>query len=363
MTYRMLQIGVGGYGKHWLEQATPPNAAEGLVQVVGIADTNLEALRSAQAFLGLSDAACFTSASALIANVEADFVLISTPAWHHEEHINLAIDAGLDILCEKPVADTMEATIRLHDRVRRSGTKLAMTMTHRFDQPNTTFRNALRSGIDGPLDYLVFRQTGELRKYGSWGAFRHELPDAMLGEAAIHHFDFLRDLAGADCETVFARSWTPPWGEFKGDANVMAILTFQNGIRLSYEGTSCNAVSINEYFKGYIRADCETGVLILSHGRVERHRYDPTRKSGVRHEGEGETIPPADQAKFGNVWLLDRFVRWLDGGAEMETSIESHLKSQAMVYAAIRSVHTGREINVPAFLREQSELVLSPQSA
>lgn len=352
MTYRMLQIGVGGYGKHWSERSLPPNIAGGLVELVGIADTDPVALRAAQSFHGLPDSACFTSAAELVQAIKADFVLICTPAWHHEEHIGLAVAAGLDVLCEKPVADTMEATIRLENLVRKAGTKLAMTMTHRFDQPNTTFRNALRSGIDGPLDYLVFRQTGELRKYGAWGAFRHELPDVMLGEAGIHHFDMLRDLAGADCATIFARSWTPSWGEFKGDANVLAIATFQNGVKLSYEGTSCNAAAINPYFKGYVRAECENGVLILSHGAVERHWHDPTRQRGSRKEGEGDPIAPAEQTKFGDVWLLDRFLRWLDGGPEMETSMHSHVKSQAMVYAAIRSVHTGQEIDVGAFLQE-----------
>lgn len=352
MTYRMLQIGVGGYGRLWSEKALPPNVADGLVELVGIADSNPEALRAAQAFHGLPDSACFTSAAELVRTIKADFVLISTPAWHHEEHIGLAVAARLDILCEKPVADTMEATIRIENLVRKAGTKLAMTMTHRFDQPNTTFRNALLSGVDGQLDYLVFRQTGELRKYGAWGAFRHELPDVMLGEAGIHHFDMLRDLAGADCATIFARSWTPSWGEFKGDANVLAIATFENGVKLSYEGTSCNAAAINPYFKGYLRAECESGVLILSHGAVERHRHDPTRQRGSRREGEGDPIAPVEQAKFGDTWLLERFIRWLAGGPEMETSIESHVKSQAMVYAAIRSVHQGKEIAVPAFLDE-----------
>ncbi|GLQ53141.1 Gfo/Idh/MocA family protein [Devosia nitrariae] len=352
MSYRMLQIGVGGYGKLWSEQFVPPNIADGLIEVVGIADTDTTALKAAQAFHNLSDEVCFISAAELVAKVRADFVLISTPAWHHEEHIRLSIAAGLRVLCEKPVADTMEATIRVHELVKKAGTKLAMTMTHRFDQPNTTFRNTLRSGLDGPLDYLVFRQTGELRKYGAWAAFRHELPDVMLGEAGIHHFDMIRDLAGADCATIFARSWTPPWGEFKGDANVLAIATFQNGVKLSYEGTSCNAVAINPYFKAYVRAECENGVIVLSHGEVERHRHDPTRQRGSRKEGEGEPIPAAQQTKFGNVWLIDRFVRWLDGGGEMETSIETHVKSQAMVYAAIRSVHTGREIDVAEFIEE-----------
>lgn len=363
MTYRMLQIGVGGYGKLWSEQFVPPNVKDGTVELVGIADTDETALKATQAFHNLPDEACFTSAEDLFANVYADFVLISTPAWHHEDHIGLAVAAGLDILCEKPVADTMEATIRIHELVKNAGTKLAMTMTHRFDEPNTTFREALRSGLDGPLDYLVFRQTGELRKYGAWGAFRHELPDVMLGEAGIHHFDMLRDLAGADCSTIFARSWTPDWGEFKGDANVLAIATFQNGVRLSYEGTSCNAVAINPYFKAYIRAECENGVICLSHGAVERHRHDPTRQRGGRKEGEGERIPPVEQAKFGNIWLIDRFARWLDGGEVMETDIESHVKSQAMVYAGIHSVHTGREVDVPAFLEEHRRAFLKSSAA
>ena len=52
MTYRMLQIGVGGYGRLWSEKALPPNVADGLVELVGIADSNTEALRAANAFHG-----------------------------------------------------------------------------------------------------------------------------------------------------------------------------------------------------------------------------------------------------------------------------------------------------------------------
>ena len=352
MTYKMIQVGVGGYGAKWLKEFVPPAAAEGRLKTVAIADVDERALREAQAFLGLPDDRCFTDVKRAFAESGADFSLISTPPWSHEEAIRLSLDHGMDILCEKPIADTMEACARIATQVHRAGRKMALTMTHRFDQPNTTFRRELKSGACGRLDYLVFRLTGELRSYGAWGHFRHDMKDVMLIEAAIHHFDLLRDLVGADCETVYAKSWTPAWGEFAGDANVLAMMTFANGVRLTYEGASCNAVSINAYFKGYIRAECETGVLILSNGRVERHLYDSSRQRPVRREGEGETVTPVEQDKFGNVWLVDRFVRWLDGGEPMETNIDSNLKAQAIAFAAIESARTGREVNVREFLED-----------
>ena len=47
---------------------------------------------------------------------------------------------ALDILCEKPIADTMAASLRIARKVRAAGRKMAVTMSHRFDQDKTTLR-------------------------------------------------------------------------------------------------------------------------------------------------------------------------------------------------------------------------------
>ena len=61
----------------------------------------------------------------------------------------------------------------------------------------------LTSGRLGRLNYLVSRFAADYREYGSWGIFRHEILHALLVEGGIHHFDQIRNLAGAHCATIF----------------------------------------------------------------------------------------------------------------------------------------------------------------
>ena len=94
-------------------------------------------------------------------------------------------------------------------------------MNHRFDQDKTTLRHELQSGRYGALDYLVCRFTHDARRFGDWAAaspFRHQIPDPLMIEGSVHHLDFLADMVGARCETLYAHTWNPAWGECGGDS-------------------------------------------------------------------------------------------------------------------------------------------------
>src|SRR5262249_42961876 len=147
-----------------------------------------------------------------------DVAFVCTTPAHHEPVVMAALDHGMDVLSEKPIADSLAAAIHVVDAAERAGRKLAITMNHRFDVDKQTLLAGLRSGHHGQLDYLVARFSCALRAFGSWGgAFRHEMADPLLVEGAVHHLDLLEDLAGAPCSTVYAQTWNPPWGEYAGD--------------------------------------------------------------------------------------------------------------------------------------------------
>ena len=57
-----------------------------------------------------------------------------------------------------------------------------------------------------------------------------------------------------------------------------------------------------------------------------------------------------EQRKWSDAWLVEKFVRWLDGGEPMETHVEANLQSVAMVFAAIESCRTGGPVDVQPFL-------------
>lgn len=352
MAYKMILIGTGGQGRLWCQRFLPPNIRDGLVEVVAAVDINPDALANAREFLGLRPDQCYTDARRAFDENPADFCAIVTPPAFHEQMVDLALAHNMHILSEKPIADTLVASVRVAQKVAKAGKKMGITMSHRFDQDKTTLRQEVKSGRYGPLDYLVCRMTSDNRKFGSWGKYRHEMADPELIEAAGHRLDILADLAGAPCQTVYAKAWRPPWAEFAGDCQSLAILTFTNGIQALYESTKANAVGLNGAGREYIRAECRDATIILNNRRLERFLYDPSRQGRFEEEGHGEPIALLEQSKWANTWLIEKFVRWLDGGEPMETSVENNVHAVAMTWAAIQSNRTGQPVQVQELLEQ-----------
>lgn len=350
MTYKMIQIGTGGWGKAWCEQFLSPNIKDGLIEVIAAVDVNRQALTHAQTFLGLRADQCYTNLEQALAENRADFCAIVVPPMYHEAIVDLALAYDLDILCEKPAADTLEGAVRIAGKVRAAGKKMAVTMSHRFDQDKTTLRHVLRSGKHGRLDYLVCHFSCDCRQLGTHPLFRHETPDMLLIEGAVHHLDILADLAGVECGSIYAQAWTPPWGAYVGGSQALMTMHFPNSTRAFYEGASTNAVGLNGWSREYIRVECEEATLILQHRRLECFPYNPAHRWTEKRQGEGVAIPLLEQPKWANTWLIEKFAHWLDGGEPLETNIEANLQSMALVFAAIESSHSGQAVKVQDLL-------------
>jgi predicted dehydrogenase len=175
-----------------VRQISPPNIKDGLVEVVAAADINPEALANAQEHLGLRADQCYTDIQRAFDENRADFCAIVVPPVSHEMVVDLALAHEMHILSEKPIADTLLASMRIADKVKRAGKKMGVTMSHRFDQDKTTLRQELCSGRHGALDYLVCRFTCDCRQFGTWGVPAMRFLDALLVEGRCTTWIFWR---------------------------------------------------------------------------------------------------------------------------------------------------------------------------
>ncbi|GGO02251.1 Gfo/Idh/MocA family protein [Haloarcula pellucida] len=350
MTYRMVHVGLGGQGRHWATEAIPPNVDAGRIEVVAAVDMDPERLERAETDLDLSPERCYTDLETALSERDADFCSVVTPPAAHEPVIETALDHGLDIISEKPIADTLEGSVRIARKVREADAKMGVTMSHRYDQDKTTFRRALTEA--GPIDYLTARYTGNVRERGLYSEYVHEMGDMLLLDGAIHHLDMLRAFADARCERVYAETWVPDGADYEGDCTGLVTLHFEDGTRAQYEGSYANATTLNGWGHEQFRAECKDETVVLDNREVERFPFDPDRVGnweGVR-KGDGQQVPPAERPLWENAWLIEQFCEWLDGGDPMATRVEETLQSMAIVFAAIESSERGEAVNVQALL-------------
>ena len=103
---------------------------------------------------------CYTDIKSALDRNPADFCTIVVPPAAHEAVVDLALDHDLHILSEKPIADTLDASVRIADKVKSAGVKMGVTMSHRYDQDKddparrTALRALRRPGLPGLSSHI-----------------------------------------------------------------------------------------------------------------------------------------------------------------------------------------------------------------
>ena len=78
---------------------------------------------------------------------EADAVIIATPPELHHRAVEVALDAGLHVLCEKPLTESLDSTIALTRRLEESGAHLELGFQRRHDAGFVAAREAIGGRI------------------------------------------------------------------------------------------------------------------------------------------------------------------------------------------------------------------------
>ena len=336
-------VGVGGWGGYWCRQVLPRLAEIGKAVPIAAVDKSESALSDVRSNLGLQSDRLYSRADEAFDNHQADFAIVVVPPASHESIVDLALAHDMDVLSEKPIADSIEACCRIYHKVRSSGKKMAVTMSHRFDRDKQTLEHLIQSGEYGPLNYIIGRFTNNCRAFASWGEFRHRIPDPLLIEGTVHHFDIFRSLTGSNAKTVYAKTWNPPWGEYAGDSTGLITMEMMNGVSCFYEGAKANASTMNGWTDEYFRAECRDGTLELDRRIVRLLRGGPSSAPVA------EIKPLLERPVWMNPWIAEQFCDWLNGGPPPATQLEDNIQCAALLFAAIESAHTGQAVDVQRY--------------
>ncbi len=140
-------IGCGGIARAHADAYTKKNA-----KVVAVTDSNVDAANN---FAGELGASVFPDYRALIDQGDVEVVSICTPPVVHEDAAVYALNQGVNVLCEKPLAWDVPAALRIRAAVRQSPALLMPAFRHRFLPANIALRDLVASGTLGdPVFFL-----------------------------------------------------------------------------------------------------------------------------------------------------------------------------------------------------------------
>ncbi|NLY72738.1 MAG: Gfo/Idh/MocA family oxidoreductase [Tissierellia bacterium] len=178
----------------------------------------------------------------LLNNPEIDAVAICLPSGAHSRAAIQAARAGKHVICEKPIATTLEEGQAMIDAARDKEVELAVIFQHRFDKPIVLLKQAIEEGKLGKLLWgssktIWYRDD----KYFSnpWrGTWEHDGGGALINQS-IHYIDLLIHLFG-DVKSLSGKCRTLRHKEIETEDIGVANLEFTSGAIGTIEGTTAS---------------------------------------------------------------------------------------------------------------------------
>jgi predicted dehydrogenase len=118
-------------------------------RLVGLADNDRPKARALADRFEIPDV--YTDIEDLLESDELDAVVIATPNHLHEPHVLSALAAGVDVLCERPLALTSRGVERIVNSAAKAGRKVLIGNNHRFRSDVQALAGFLRGGELGKL--------------------------------------------------------------------------------------------------------------------------------------------------------------------------------------------------------------------
>jgi predicted dehydrogenase len=161
-----------------------------------------------------------------------DGVIICTENNRHRSLVEMAASRGIHILCEKPIATTLEDARAIVDACDKAGVLLMTAFPMRFSAPLLEIKARLDNGDFGEVYCFNATNQGELpTKHRSWFVDPELAGGGAIMDHTVHLVDIMRWLTGAEVKTVYARSNRIFHAdEVQVETGALEMLTFDNDV-------------------------------------------------------------------------------------------------------------------------------------
>ncbi len=333
----MIRVGIVGLGFMGKMHFRCYQALEG-VQVAAICDTDAARfegqggavgnIEGAEAPLDFTGIALYDDFDRMLAESELDALSVTLPTYLHKPYTVKAFEAGLDVLCEKPMALTVADGQEMFAAARQSGKRLQIGHCIRFWPEYAAAKELITSGRYGQVTAATFQRLS-LTPGWSWQGWI--LDGGKSGGAAvdlhIHDSDYVQYALGMP-KAVFSRAARGPSNDYD---HIVTQYLYDGDRAITAEGSWSMAPAFG--FEMSFHVVLEKATLVYDCTRAPTFKVCPT---------EGEALHPEVAPGDGYSNEIEHFVKAVRGErvAEIITPQQS-IDSLRLVLAEKRSAAAG----------------------
>ncbi len=338
----MIRAGVVGMGFIGQVHAKGYQASEGAT-LAAVCDSDETKLKPASKAAGdiagldkpldLESVQLYTDFDRMVSEAKLDAVSIALPTPMHADFTIKALEAGLSVLCEKPMAPNVKQCQEMIAAAQASGRRLQIAHCTRFWPQYAKTKEIIDSGEYGKVKAATFRRVGALPEWSrnSWLLDCAQSGGALM-DLHIHDSDYVQYVFGMP-KAVYTRATNGPGGNFD---HIVTQYIFDDNLVVAAEGSWLMAPNFG--FEMSFDIVLEKATIVFDNTRKPTFRVCPFN---------GDVFTPEVEA--GDGWWLQivHFVKAVSGQKVLQiTTPADSLNSLKLVLAERQSAQTGKEVAV-----------------
>jgi predicted dehydrogenase len=312
-----------------------PNA-----RVVGIHDVEADHAQWIRQDFGVR---FYDDARELVSSPGVDAVVVCSANAEHRAHVELAASLGRHVLCEKPIATTVEDALAMVAACEVAGVQLHVAFVSRFLPLVARARDAVRGGRLGDLVGLVGGNRGRPPlppSYPVWITDPVAAGGGALIDHSVHVTDVMRHVSGLEVAEVSAEAGALLWDCGVDDVAIVS-LRFDNGAVGSVD-PSWSVPADNPWdYDFYLRLVGTEGSLEITDA-AESLQVVSGRRSGPRGLRQVSFAEDADRA------MVEAFLASVRAGALQEPCAtgDDGVRALEIALAGYRSSASGSVVEI-----------------
>jgi 1,5-anhydro-D-fructose reductase (1,5-anhydro-D-mannitol-forming) len=324
-------IGASTIAKEWMVDAINAQTAS---HVVGVMSQSQERADQYASDNNIPNA--YDNLDDLLTHPDIDVVYISTTNDRHFDETLVSANAGKHILCEKPLALTLEDAKTMKRACEKAGVVMGTNHHLRNAATHRKIRELIADGAVG--DVLAGRVFHAVFLPPHLQGWRINQPNAggVILDITVHDTDTLRFLLNDEVQSVTALSASQGMAEGDVEDAVMGVMQFSKG-------------AIVQFHDAFTIKHAHTGLEIHgTEGSIFGENIMTQQPIGTLSLRRGDTIEKIDSVQHEN--LYERSVRLFNtavqGTGEPAATADDGIRSLAVALAVVESTRTKQHITV-----------------
>ncbi len=240
-------IGYGGQGA-WHANWAQKSDVVSLAGIYDIADKRMKAATE-------NGIHTYASLDEALADPKVDIVLCATPNDVHKEIVIRALEAGKNVVCEKPVALSVSDFDDMVAAAKKAGKLFTVHQNRRFDVDYLAIRSLIQSGEIGETINIESRIHGSRGIPSDWRCHKPQ-GGGMILDWGVHLIDQMLQLIPETVTNVYCETTNITTDEV--DDGFHLLLTFESGKRATVEVGTYNFLALPRF---YMQAKSGTALI------------------------------------------------------------------------------------------------------